>query len=131
MSGKVHHTVYKPRYEAYILDTVTDNDGNELPTREAKIKRLFERLNSEYGWRVAQVGKQKAIADWLSGLALPIACYNGDIIDMAIEFGSIDPEEGKKQVSRMAEIALQDKVIDSYWSFMANIICGMEKEVTS
>jgi hypothetical protein len=127
MSGKVHHTVYKPRYEAYILDTVTYDlsschDGDELPTRKAKIKRLLERLNSEYGWRVAQVGKQKAIAEWLSGLALPIACYNGDIIDMAIEFGSIDPEASDK---------LQDKVIDGYWSFMANIICGMEKEVTS
>ena len=127
MSGKVHHTVYKPRYEAYILDTVTYDlsschDGDELPTRKAKIKRLLERLNSEYRWRVAQVGKQKAIAEWLSGLALPIACYNGDIIDMAIEFGSIDPEASDK---------LQDKVIDGYWSFMANIICGMEKEVTS
>ena len=120
MSGKVHHTIYKPRYQAYILDTVTDNDGNELPTRQAKIKRLFERLNSEYGWRVAQVGKQKAIADWLSGLALPIACYNGDIIDMAIEFGSIDPEASDK---------LQDKVLENYWSFMANIILGMEKEL--
>jgi len=127
MSGKVHHTVYKPLYEAYILDTVTYDLSSchvddKLPTRQAKIKRLFERLNSEYGWRVAQVGKQKAIADWLSGLALPIACYNGDIIDMAIEFGSIDSNPSDK---------LQDKVIDSYWSFMANIICGMEKEVTS
>jgi hypothetical protein len=120
MSGKVHHTVYKPRYQAYILDTVTDHDGNELPTREAKIKRLFERFNSENGWRVAQVGKQKAIADWLSGLALPVAFYNGDIIDMAIEFGSIDSNPSEK---------LQDKVLDGYWSFMANIILGMEKEL--
>jgi hypothetical protein len=120
MSGKVHHTVYKPRYQAYILDTVTDHDGNELPTREAKIKRLFERFNSENGWRVAQVGKQEAIADWLSGLALPVAFYNGDIIDMAIEFGSIDSNPSEK---------LQDKVLDGYWLFMANIILGMEKEL--
>jgi len=122
MSGKVHHTVYKPKYQAYILDTVTDYDGNELPTREAKIKRLFERFNSEKGWLIQRDGKRFAMLDWLSGLALPIACYNGDIIDMAIKFGSIDPEASDK---------LQEKVLDGYWLFMVNIILGMEKEVTS
>ena len=82
---KVHHTKYKPLYEEYILDTVTDENGNELPTREAKIKALFDRFNSEYGWRVAQVGKQKAIADWLSGLALNIEYYKDGIVELAVK----------------------------------------------
>ena len=121
-STKVHHTLYKPKYQTHILNGVTDDNGNKLPTRQEAINRLFERFNSEYGWRVAQVGKQKAIADWLSGLALNIEYYNQDIIDMAIRFGSIDANANDR---------LKDKVLENYWSFMANIILGMEKEVTS
>ena len=118
--GKVHHTVYKPRYQTYILDTVKDYNGDELPTRQAKINYLFKRFNSEKGWQIQRDGKRFAMLEWLSGLALPIACYNGEIIDMAIKFGSIDSNPSEK---------LQDKVLDGYWAFMANIILGMEKEL--
>ena len=114
---KVHHTIYKPRYEAYILDTITDTNGNDLPTREAKIKRLFDRINSEFGWNIARIGKQKAIAEWLQGMALNIDYYNQDIVDLAIKFGSIDENPSDK---------LYNKVCENYWLFMANIICGME-----
>ena len=121
-STKVHHTVYKPKYQAYILDTVTDDDGNELPTRQAKINHLFKRFNSEYGYLVPLYGKQTAIAQWLQGLSLDIAYYNQEIVDLAVNFGSIDSNPSAK---------LEDRVIDGYWSFMANIILGMESEVTS
>ena len=114
---KVHHTKYKPLYEEYILEDITDVDGNELPTKEAKIKRLFEQFNSECGWRVAQVGKQKAIAYWLSGLPLGITYWNDEMVELAVKFGSIDPNPSDK---------LKEKVCDNYWSFMANIILGME-----
>jgi len=114
---KVHHTKYKPLYEEYILDTITDENGNELPTREAKIKELFKRFNSENGCMVARVGKQKAIAEWLQGLALNIEYYNDEIVELAIKFGSIDPNPSDKLI---------EKVCDNYWSFMANIILGME-----
>jgi hypothetical protein len=116
-TNKVHHTVYKPRYEAYILDAVTDKNGDELPTREAKIERLFDRFNSEYGFNIARMGKQKAIAEWLSGMAINIECYCDDIVKLAIKFGSIDKNPSDK---------LYNKVCENYWSFMANIIVGME-----
>ena len=115
---KVHHTVYKPRYEAYILDVITDINGNELPTREAKIERLFDRINSECGFNVSRIGKQKAIAEWLSGLAIDIEYYYDGIVDLAIKFGSIDENPSDK---------LYNKVCENYWLFMANIICGMEQ----
>ena len=115
---KVHHTVYKPRYEAYILDAITDTNGNELPTREAKVKRLFDRINSECGWNIARIGKQKAIAEWLSGLAIDIEYYYDGIVDLAIKFGSINENPNDK---------LYNKVCENYWLFMANVICGMEK----
>ena len=116
---KVHHTKYKPLYEAYILDTVEDEDGNPLPNRQTKINRLFERFQSEYGWRVDQVGKHKAMTDWLQGLALNIPYTNVDAVELAIAMGSIDPNPSDK---------LFEKVCDNYWRFMANIILGMEKE---
>ena len=115
---KVHHTVYKPRYEAYILDTITDINGDELPTRESKVEQLFKRFYAEYGYLVPLYGKQSAIAQWLQGMALNIEYYNQDIVDLAIKFGSIDENPNDK---------LYNKVCENYWLFMANIICGMEK----
>ena len=120
--SKVHHTKYKPLYEAFILDTVEDEDGNPLPNRQAKINRLFERFTSEYGWRVEQVGKHFAMIDWLQGLALNIPYTNSDAVELAIAFGSIDENPSDK---------LFERVCDNYWAFMANIILGMEKEVQS
>tara|TARA_R100001377_G_scaffold72763_1_gene48638 strand:- start:255 stop:641 length:387 start_codon:yes stop_codon:yes gene_type:complete len=116
-ANKVHHTVYKPRYEAYILDAVTDENGDELPTREAKIERLFSRFYEEQGHMVARVGKQKAVAEWLQGLPLNIDYYYDDIVELAIRFGSIDENPSDK---------LYDKVCENYWSFMANIIVGIK-----
>ena len=115
---KVHHTIYKPRYEAYILDTITDTNGDELPSRESKVEHLFKRFYAEYGYLVPLYGKQPAIAQWLQGMALNIEYYNQDIVDLAIKFGSIDENPSDK---------LYDKVCENYWLFMANIICGMEK----
>jgi len=115
---KVHHTKYKPLYEEYILDTVTDENGNELPTRKAKIKRLFERFYSEKKWHIERDGIRVAMTDWLQGLALPIAYTNVDIVELAVKMGSIDPSPSDK---------LFDRVVDNYWSFMANITLGLEK----
>jgi len=115
---KQHHTKYKPIYEAYILSHITEDfDGNSLTTDAQRIAFLFKRFRSEYGWRIEQAGKRQAMTDWLQGLAIPFACYNGDIIDLAIRFGSIDPDPSPKQIYR---------VLENYWSFMANIILGME-----
>ena len=119
---KVHHTIYKPRYEAYILDTVTDYNSDELPTREAKIEQLFKRFYAEYGYLVPLYGKQSAIAQWLQGLALNIEYYNQDIVDLAVRFGSIDANPSER---------LECKVVENYWKFMANIILGMEGQYLS
>lgn len=117
---KLHHTKYKPRYEAYILDHIEeDYDGNALETRQEKIKHLFHRFNGEYGWRIEQAGKRQAMTEWLQGLAISFACYNGEIIDLAIEMGSIDENPSDQLISR---------VLEGYFPFMANIIIGMESE---
>ena len=111
---KLHHTAYKKNYKKYILNAIEIGiSGELLNTDQHKIDYIYERFYSESGYLVERLGLQKAIADWLSGLALDIAYYDQDIIDLAIDMGSIDEKPSDK---------LKAKVIDNYFKFMANII---------
>lgn len=79
-------------------------------TEEDKAKFLYGRFMSEYGWRVKQAGEQKALIDWLQGLALNIAFYNHDILRLAKEWGSLPDNATERD---------EDKILDNYWSYMA------------
>ena len=115
---KLHHTEYKKNYKNYILSNIDEDiEGNPISSEADKINYIFDRFNSEYGWRVSQVGKVAAMVDWLQGLALNIEFYNDEIINLAVRLGSIDENPSEK---------LQDRVIENYWNFMANIILGFE-----
>ena len=115
---KLHHTEYKKNYKNYILSTIeTDNEDKPLKTDQDKIKYIFDRFNSEYGFIINRVGKQKAMSEWLSGLALNIEYYYDDIVKLAIKMGSIDENPNDK---------LRNRVKQGYWDFMANIILGFE-----
>ena len=115
---KLHHTEYKKNYKKYILNTIETGLNDEpLKTDKEKIKYLFDRFNSEYGFMIARVGKQKAIAEWLSGLALNIEYYYTDIVKLAVKMGSIDENPSDK---------LKSKVEQNYWNFMANVILSFE-----
>ena len=88
---KLHHTEYKKNYKNYILSTIEeDGEGKPLTTDKEKINYIFDRFNSEYGFMIERVGKQKAMSEWLSGLALDLEYYYSDIIKLAIKMGSID-----------------------------------------
>jgi hypothetical protein len=116
--SKLHHTEYKKNYKNYILSTIEeDGEGKPLRTDKEKINYIFDRFNSEYGFMVERVGKQKAISEWLSGLALDLPFYYNEIVDLAIEMGSIDPNPNDK---------LRERVEQGYWDFMANIIMSFE-----
>ena len=119
---KLHHSKYKENYKKYILSTIeTDNNDKPLNKDQDKIKYIFDRFNSEYGFMVERVGKYKAMSEWLSGLALDIEYYYDDIVKLAIKMGSIDPNPNEK---------LRNKVEQGYFDFMASIILGFEpKEV--
>ena len=118
---KVHHTKYKPRYKQYILDQITD-DGwdNPLTDRREKIEHIIKKFRKEHGWAVADLGKHRAMKEWLSGCALPIPTYNGEIIDLAIEMGSIDENPSDKVI---------DGVLRNYYNFMTLMIFEMEREL--
>ena len=115
---KLHHTEYKKNYKNYILSTIeTDNNDKPIKTDNEKIKYIFDRFNSEYGFMINRVGKQKAMSEWLSGLALNIEFYYDDIVKLAIKMGSIDPNPNDK---------LKNRVEQGYFDFMANIILSFE-----
>lgn len=115
---KLHHTKYKENYKNYILGTIeTGLDDEPLTTDQEKIKYIFDRFNAEYGHMVARLGKLKAMSEWLQGLALDIEYYYDDIVKLAINMGSIDPNPNQKLI---------EKVENNYWDFMANIILGFE-----
>ena len=118
---KVHHTKYKPRYKQYILDQITD-DGwdNPLTDRREKIEHIMKKFRKEHGYEVCRLGKHKAIKEWLSGGALPIPVYNGDIIDLAVEMGSIEENPSDKVI---------DGVLLNYYNFMTLMILEMEREL--
>lgn len=116
---KLHHTEYKKNYKKYILSTIEEDcEGNPIYKDEDKINYIFDRFNSEYGFMINRVGKQKAISEWLSGLALNIEYYYNDIVNLAIKMGSIDENPSE---------LLRNKVEQGYWDFMANIILGFKK----
>ena len=120
---KLHHTEYKKNYKAYILECISTEDDliNKDLSDDEKINYLFDRFESEYGWAIPREGKRSAMAEWLSGLAINIPYTYGEIIELAIEMGSIDENPSE---------ALEDRVIENYFSFMANIILSFEiKEV--
>ena len=116
--SKLHHTEYKKNYKNYILSTIEeDGEGKPLKTDQEKINYIFNRFNSDYGFMIERVGKQKAISEWLSGLALDLPFYYNEIVDLAVKMGSIDPNPNDK---------LRERVEQGYWDFMANIIMSFE-----
>ena len=121
---KLHHTQYSKNYRDYLLDCIDeDNDGNPLTTDQDKIDHLFSRINSEYGWQVERLGKQKAISEWLSGLAITaLPIYHYEMIELAQQMGSASDSLTERE---------QDNICSNYYSFMANQILKLEKETSN
>ena len=124
---KLHHTQYKKNYQNYILETISDEEclsywsceKNDRLTREAKVYYIFDRFFYEMDFQIKRSGKLVAMTEWLQGLALNIPYWNDDIIPLAKKMGSVDDNLTPKQ---------EEKIIENYWSFMANIVLGLEKE---
>tara|TARA_R110000782_G_scaffold26378_1_gene67672 strand:+ start:111 stop:485 length:375 start_codon:yes stop_codon:yes gene_type:complete len=116
---KLHHTAYKKNYKKYVLECLKNEDifTDKKPTDEELTNYLFDRFNSEYGFNIQRLGKQQALTDWLQGLAIHIPYWEEDIINLAIEMGSIDENPSDK---------IESTVINGYWSFMANVILSFE-----
>ena len=96
------------KVKLYILECVS----SEAETRNVVdiIEYIGDRFHSEMGWSINRIGEHATMVSWLQGLALDIAYMNGDIINLAIEWGSL-PENATE--------GEQGKILDNYWRLMA------------
>jgi uncharacterized protein (UPF0303 family) len=105
------------------LSTITeDYNGDPIKTDEDKINYLFHRFYNEYAWHIKQYGKQRAMTEWLSGLAIDIAFTNYDIVKLAVKMGSLDEDPTEKE---------KDQIVNNYFNFIAKIILKMENKITT
>jgi hypothetical protein len=122
---KLHYTKYQKNYKNYILACLDSEDeliGKNLPRKE-KIKYLFNRFYSEYGWKIGRTRndtKQNVIAEWLSGLAINIPYSYYDIIELAKNMGSANNDLTSTQ---------EDRICENYWNFMAFMVLKLEEEL--
>jgi hypothetical protein len=93
-----------------ILESFEDLDGADDRSPEEQISYAANRFLSEMGWRIQQVGKQKAAFDWVQGLALNVPYLNYDIIQLAKESGIL---------RKNAREATEDRFIERYWKTLA------------
>jgi len=104
----------------YIISRI-DSDGYDVPepkTTAQKIAFVQDCFNKEYGFNIAQVGRQTAVMNWLQGLpsAMSIEYMNHNILIMAETWGSLPPNASEVK---------QDKILDNYWNFMAAKLCQL------
>ena len=105
----------------HLLDAITSegyedcNYYNPCNTEKQKANFSYARFMSEYGWHVEQVGLQKAVIAWLSGLALNIDFYNFDILENYKKWNDIE-----SMTEREA-----DKITENYFNFMSMRLLGL------
>lgn len=118
---KLHHTEYKKNYRNYILSTVhEDEEGKDFTNDNDKIEYIFNRFYDEYDYEIKKHGKFKAMSMWLEGGAINIEYTNLSIVQLACEMGSVehDPKPSEK---------LQQKILNNYYDFMANIVLSFKR----
>lgn len=100
----------------YILDCIDEGlNGEDLTTDQAKITYLRDRFTSEYGWMIERVGKQKAIREWLLGLALGVDYTYCDIEKRLALWGITEKSHPAYAEGEWVEL-------DRYWDRLAEAI---------
>lgn len=128
-------TEIRSKIQAYILQayilSVVDSSGFEncdyftkCETRKEKISFLKSRFFSEYGWNIKQVGEQRALINWLQGLALDIEFYNVQIIELMDLWGLVKRNKNGDITEKQ-----YDKTLDLYWHRLSMAILMMFKEI--
>lgn len=96
----------------YLIDSITfdDCEGMSAAQKVAAVKAEFERV-ANYPYNLQRSPNTQArLADYLAGLPLSIAYTNNDILQLAVEWGSIPEDFTDKQA---------EKIINNYFNFMA------------
>jgi hypothetical protein len=118
---KLNHHKYKKNYKNYILNSI-NSESYDITTNsdQDKINFFINTFKKEYDFMIDRVGIYKALTEYLAGLpsTIRLPIYNHDILKLAINMGSVDPELSEKQ---------EDNIINNYYNFMANIILSIHK----
>ena len=118
---KLNHHKYKKNYKNYILNSI-NSESYDITTNsdQDKINFFINTFKKEYDFMIDRVGIYKALTEYLAGLpsTITLPIYNHDILKLAINMGSVDPELSEKQ---------EDNIINNYYNFMANIILSIHK----
>ena len=116
--------------QAYIL-SVVDSSGFEncdyftkCETREEKISFLKGRFFSEYGWNIDQVGEQRALINWLQGLALDVEFFSVLIVELMDSWGLVK-HNAKGDITEKQ----YDKALAEYWDRLSMAILMLFKEL--
>ena len=123
-------TEIRAMIQEYIISAV-DSSGFEncdyftkCETREEKISFLKGRFFSEYDWNIKQVGEQRALMNWLLGLALNVEFFNVKIVELMGLWGLVK-HTAKGDISEKS----YDKALDEYWNRLSMAILMMFKEL--
>lgn len=92
-------------YDQLILDAI----DTESDTALDKARYSHERFTSEYGHEVARYGQDKAVINWLQGLAINIPYMNVEILELAVKTGRIPAKATEDQ---------EDTELERYWPYM-------------
>ena len=111
---------YVKKFKHYILECMDYSDLDKEPTKVEKIEYIMDRFYSEYGWNIKKQGKKKAMKEWLQGLAINVAHYNGDILELARKLGALEKDNESWQ--------REDTVLANYWDFLVEVIILMEED---
>jgi hypothetical protein len=118
------------KYKEFILNSIIDdprelgynfNFNKSSNINQSKIDFFFNQFYQEYQWQIVRIGELKALIEYLQGLPstihLPIYYY--DIIQLAIEYGSIPKDASEKD---------QMKICENFYNFIANKLIQLKRK---
>ena len=95
----------------YLLEAMSEHPGSGLKMGiNDSIGYYKARFISEMGRSILDNGRANAMDNWLRGLAIDIKFMNGDIEELAVEWGTLDKDASDSE---------RLKITNGYWNFMA------------
>ena len=116
---KLHHTKYKKNYPKFILGSIKPYEEDKPIKDDQKLDYLINVFKKESNFNNQRESFQSAFSYWLSGLpsVIDLPFYNGEIIELAVEMGSLDKNHTEQQA---------EKIYSNYWNFMAYMVLDMK-----
>lgn len=114
----------KPNYKevyAEILSWIEILDDERKVEGESELKYFFRIFRAEYGFMIARIGEQKALAEYLGGLpsTINIPFYNEAILNVAKSWGSLAENCTEKQ---------EGKILANWFLFVAHQLLKMNRK---